>query len=183
MILVLAGTHHQPFDRLVRAARQLAELGEDVVVQRGASRVDVPGARVVDVVQPTELAALADAAEVVLCHAGPGCLFHAWERGIWPIVVPREGGRGEHVDDHQVAFAGTLEDRAIVVRDVARIGEALNAARAMLKPPPALDPERTERFAMNLDRLIGSLVAERKARPGLRGRLRNVFLWLGSRRP
>jgi UDP-N-acetylglucosamine transferase subunit ALG13 len=47
-------------------------------------------------------------AAVVVCHGGPGTILGARHLGAVPIVVPRQHRLGEHVDDHQVAFARRL---------------------------------------------------------------------------
>lgn len=115
MILVLTGTHHQGFDRLVRAADALAGAGERVVVQSGASRVSVTSAEAQAWFSPDALAKLAAQAEVIITHAGPASLFLAWELGKRPVVVPRSPAFAEHVDDHQLRFVDHVADRAVVV--------------------------------------------------------------------
>jgi len=151
MILVLTGTHHQPFDRLVEAAGDLASRGERVVVQAGASSLRPAGCEVRDWFTPGELARLADAADVIVAHGGPGSLFLAWERGRRPVVVPRDPARGEHVDDHQQRFAAQLGDRAIVCQDVCDLWEAARDARGVLEPgggeAETADPGFLARFA------------------------------------
>lgn len=115
MILVLTGTHHQGFDRLVHAADALARTGERVVVQAGASKVRVMAAEAQPWFSPDALSELAQQAEVIISHAGPASLFLAWELGKRPVVVPRSPAFDEHVDDHQQRFAAHLVDRAVVV--------------------------------------------------------------------
>ena len=167
MILVLCGTHHQPFDRLVAAAAALAEAGEDVVVQGGPSSVPTPGAPRLDVVAPEELAALADRAEAIVAHAGPGSLFLAWDRGRLPVVWPRDPALGEHVDDHQLRYAATLGERAIVVHDAEGLRRALIAVRGVVDPSRVPDPARGSAFLAAFAALVDALV-----RPGPRRRLR-----------
>jgi UDP-N-acetylglucosamine transferase subunit ALG13 len=182
MILVLCGTHHQPFDRLVRAAAMLVGEGYEVVVQRGPSRVEVPGATVVDLVPPDRLEAWADAAEAIVTHAGPGSIFLAWDRGKVPVVVPRRPELHEHVDDHQVRFAGTLGGRAVVVEDTARIADALIAVRGVVDPRRRPDVSVASGFLARFSALAEA-VAEGTHRPsGLLARLRHPPV-PGSRRP
>lgn len=158
MILVLTGTHHQPFDRLVAAAAGLGADGEDVVVQAGASAVRPAGCRVQAWWPPDDLARLADEAAVIVSHGGPGSLFLAWERGRVPVVVPRDPSRGEHVDDHQQRFARTIEDRARVVWDVRDLAGAVDIARTMLEPGlprrDEADPAFVRRFAATVRALV-----------------------------
>lgn len=122
MILVTVGTHELPFDRLVRAARRLP--GE-LVVQRGTSELDVPGARVERWFEPSELRDLIRSAEVVVCHAGPATIREVLASGRVPVVVPRRRRYGEHVDDHQVAFARRMAHRVHLVEDPSELHEAV----------------------------------------------------------
>lgn len=126
MILVTTGTHVQPFDRLVRAAEQVAlAVDEEVVVQRGASKEPAPHCRVVDLLPWSELEALMGQARVVVCHTGPATVFQAASHGHVPVVVPRSASHGEHVDDHQRWFASWLRDKVDLVEDPAELVEAV----------------------------------------------------------
>ncbi len=175
MILFVCGTHHQPFDRLLRAAAALARDGEEVVVQRGVATLDVPGAHVLDWVSPAELEALADRAEAVVAHAGPGSLFLAWDRGLTPIVMPRRRALGEHVDDHQVAFAQTLGDRAVVVESSDDVRQALNRVRGVVDPSRQVSVQVSEAFAARFSALAEAVVLGQRAPVGLLARLRLSF--------
>ena len=188
MILVLTGTHHQPFDRLVRAADALAvATGERVVVQRGASREPAPHCEVLDVVAPDVLERLADDAEAIVAHGGPGSLFLAWDRGRTPILVPRRPEHGEHVDDHQVRFAARVRDRAVVVDDPAGLREALSDRAAVLEAAGATgatsEAPAGEAFLAGFARVVDDVVGARRDRRGLRARLLSLILRPGSPRP
>ena len=54
-------------------------------------------------------------ADLVIAHAGIGSSLAAIEAGHAPVVVPRRGHRGEHVDDHQRLIAAELADRELAV--------------------------------------------------------------------
>lgn len=164
MILVTVGTHPDPFDRLVRAAERLAG-EEEVIVQRGTSRLQPAGCRVVDLVAPEVLADWAAQARVVIGHAGPGTLALAWDAGKVPVVVPRDPRHGEHVDDHQLRTAARLGDTAWVTGPEA-LPEALLAwsealADGRLRIPPRPDPRV---FALRLGAVVDEVVAERRRR-------------------
>ena len=58
-------------------------------------------------------AAVRDAAAVV-CHGGPGTIMLAVHEGRRPVVVPRTRSLGEHVDDHQVAFARRIASEGAI---------------------------------------------------------------------
>jgi predicted glycosyltransferase len=53
-------------------------------------------------------------ADSVVCHAGVGTIMTALQAGHTPVVVPRQAGRGEHVDDHQMDIASRFAERGMV---------------------------------------------------------------------
>jgi UDP-N-acetylglucosamine transferase subunit ALG13 len=183
MILVTVGTHEQPFDRLVSAAAGLAALDE-VLVQRGVSRVAPAGCEVVDQLAPDALADAMRRARVVIAHAGPATLFEAGDAGHVPIVVPRDPAFGEHVDDHQLRFARRLIGRLPVVFDPADLVEAArhHEERAAAFPAFRSDGERTSHFAADVEALCARLVAGERPRRTARDTLRALSRWVSLRR-
>ena len=117
MILVVAGLHERPFDRLMKAVARL-DLEESMVVQRGSSRVEVPQAKTFASLETGRLQQAYKQARLVIGQASPGVLFDSLDAGKRPILVPRQAGFGEHVDNHQVDFARFVQDRARIVWDV-----------------------------------------------------------------
>ena len=102
------GTDHHPFPRFlqwVATARQ--QLGFDVLVQRGYTD-DHAGLDTVDFIDADELEAKMIAADVVVCHGGPGTMSLAIRCGHRPIVIARDPSQGEHVDDHQQRYTARL---------------------------------------------------------------------------
>lgn len=135
-IFVTVGTDHHPFDRLVGWIERWAAShhGEvEVFVQHGTSRppVDTDGAPACTV---EEMGERFRSAAVVVCAAGPGTIMDARDAGIRPVVVPRRAGLGEHVDDHQSAFARHAGDTGLVI--LAASEDAFRAAleRALSDP-------------------------------------------------
>ena len=165
LVLVLLGTDHHPFDRLVAWADEVAELRPDLrfVVQHGTSGPPrVAEGR--DYLPHRELLDLACAASAVACHGGPGTIMDARGAGHVPVCVPRDPAFGEHVDRHQVRFAA-IASGAGLVRVVNRVDQfhaALHAAvsasgdRGVAVPlprSPVVDDAR-ERLIRELDRLV-----------------------------
>ena len=112
MVLVTVGTDHHPFDRLVEWADAwcLRHPEVEVVVQHGTARAP-RRASAHALLGATEFAALLSRADAVVCAGGPGVIMEARRAGIRPIVVPRRADLGEHVDDHQRAFANFMAGR------------------------------------------------------------------------
>jgi hypothetical protein len=119
-----------------------------------------------------EMEAMVREASVVVCHGGPGTIMLASNLGKRPIVVPREKGLGEHVDNHQCAFAERIaRDGAILL---ARSEDDLRAhldgclglagAAADLPVPGAGPGPAVELFEQLIDELLDrSRTARRRA--------------------
>lgn len=113
LVLVVVGTDHHRFDRVVQwvdtwLAGRPVDAGVvdvvDVVVQHGTSAPPVR-ARGHALVPHAELQDLMARATVVVTHGGPATIAEVRRRGRVPVVVPRDPGRGEHVDSHQQLFS------------------------------------------------------------------------------
>lgn len=104
-VLVVLGTDHHPFNRMVLWADAWAETHPDrkIFVQYASSSQPriADGA---DLVSPEGLSRMMGAATVVITHGGPGTMSAARSAGHRPIVVARDPSYGEHVDDHQMRF-------------------------------------------------------------------------------
>lgn len=133
VILVTVGTDHHPFDRLVQWVDTwcLRHPEVDVVVQYGTAR---PPARPRGhaLLTAAEFRAALARSDAVVCAGGPGAIMEARAEGIRPIVVPRRADLGEHVDDHQRAFAVFMAERGAVdlVEDAAALVALLDAVVA-----------------------------------------------------
>lgn len=164
-MIVLLGTDHHPFTRLVAWADEVATLRPDLrlLVQHGATAAP----RVAEgraFLPHRELVSLVGEASAVACHGGPGTIMDARAAGHLPVCVPRDPALGEHVDGHQLRFAA-LAGRAGVVRTVARVDQfhaaiheavahaAPGGPRAPLPPSPAVASARAH-LVRELDRLL-----------------------------
>jgi len=127
VIFVTTGTHHQPFDRLVRAAGALAAAGRTVRIQAGPSALRPSGCEVVAWMSPSEWVEAVSEAQIVVAHTGPATIEGVVAAGTIPIVVPRRRLWKEHVDDHQVAWAHRIRDRVHVLEDPAGLVAAVAA--------------------------------------------------------
>lgn len=137
MIFVTVGTHEQQFDRLVRAVDELKRNGtiaEPIFVQTGYSAY-VPThcehSRFVPFKRMKEMMAEAD---VVVTHGGPSSFIEAMAAGKVPVVVPRRGDLGEHVNDHQADFVRIVAERQggiVPVYDIAELPKAIELSREL----------------------------------------------------
>jgi UDP-N-acetylglucosamine transferase subunit ALG13 len=164
LVLLVVGTDHHPFDRVVGWVDAWAERhrGEArVVIQYGTSSPPVH-AEGRDLLPVDELDALMGEAAAVVCHGGPGTIMGAREAGVVPIVVPRRSELGEHVDDHQVRFATRVAQAGQVhlARSESELAglldQALAGAAGFRSDASGVDPaaEAVARLRMLVDRLF-----------------------------
>ncbi len=113
MIFVSVGTHEAPFDRLLRGVEQLSGRDE-LVVQCGQNGYRPTGATCFDFLPFDDVVRHVRSASVVITHAGVGSVAVSLANGKRPVVVPRRQELGEHVDNHQVAFAQRLASTGLV---------------------------------------------------------------------
>lgn len=135
-VVVTVGTDHHPFDRLMGWIETWAAANPTVpvLVQRGDSRPP-SGLDSVPMLGYDALVGAMALADAVVAQGGPGGIMDARSVGRCPIVVPRRGSLGEHVDDHQVRFCAAMADRGLV-----RLAESVEELHALLDDAVA-DPE------------------------------------------
>ena len=171
-MLVVVGTDHHPFDRVVAWADAWASSHAEaqVVVQYGTSRPPAI-AEGHGLLPVAELSTLMQRATAVVCHGGPGTIMGARDAGHVPIVVPRRSDLGEHVDDHQVRFARRVakDEQVHLAVDEPAMGALLERALAgetgfridLASADPAA--EAVARFGEAVDALVA------RSRSGVRG--------------
>ncbi len=132
MILVIVGTHWQPFPRAIQRGFELLDPGEELVVQHGHTP-PTPHvlARWMRWCPRAKLDSLICAARVVVVHGGSGCIFQALHNGKRPVVEPRLARYCEHVDDHQTQLPKRLarEFQVVVWND----GDGAASVKAKLE--------------------------------------------------
>ena len=172
-VLVVVGTDHHRFDRLVDWVDGWAERQREptrVVFQHGSARAPRVGEghRLLPHVQLQELMA---GASVLVTHGGPATICEAWRHGRRPVVVPRDPEQGEHVDGHQQRFSRRLGSQGLVLLCEQRqqLEDALDEART--DPRAVVFGEQEGRDAMvaasvaRVGQVIDSLIAQRSRGP------------------
>jgi UDP-N-acetylglucosamine transferase subunit ALG13 len=168
LVFVTVGTDHHPFDRLITwVDGWLAQGGGDRVrcmVQYGTSTVP----RLAEherYLTYQQMEALQAEAAAVVCHGGPGSVMGCRGAGKRPIVVPRRHDLGEHVDDHQVAFARRIasEGEIALAEDQATFNACLDRALAGEGTLDARNQEdRVGEAVARFELLVGKLMASRR---------------------
>ena len=110
MIFLTTGTQ-LPFDRLVRAVDEWAELHPEAHVfgQIGATDYRPSNFEWERSISPTQFEARISACETVVAHAGMGTIISGIEWGKRVLVMPRLAEHGEHRNDHQLATVQRLQ--------------------------------------------------------------------------
>jgi UDP-N-acetylglucosamine transferase subunit ALG13 len=165
------GTDHHPFPRFLEwLSDAQRELGFELFVQRGATpeRVGVPS---VDYLTAAELEARMAAADVVVCHGGPGTMSLAQRCGHRPIVLARDPKLGEHVDDHQQRYTAKLRDEDVIdaPASVAELIELIRSAHR--RERSAGDDPQIAQAVARFGELVDALVAGTLPRRTWRERL------------
>jgi len=169
--VVIVGTDHHPFDRLVGWVNDWLDRHPYAVgsfyVQSGTASLapNCAGSRYLDVAQ---LDRLLDEADVLICHGGPASIADAWRRGKIPIVVPRLRRLGEHVDDHQVDFCRKFAElgRVRLAEDPDDLGGLL--AEAMVDRLGFVSTGQqadVDRAVARFGALVNEMISERRHRP------------------
>lgn len=176
-VLVLLGTDHHPFDRLLGWVEDwLASHGPDapsVLVQHGFSSApdsSAARARYTPFLDHHEITDRLSRACAAVCHGGPGTIAECRRAGLVPVVVPRSAAHGEHVDNHQVRYVGRLDSDALV-HAVSEEGEFRIELEAALGRPRATLTEIDESTVGATVSRFGDLVAAALNDAGRRGRL------------
>ncbi|MEO6987760.1 MAG: glycosyltransferase [Aquihabitans sp.] len=163
-VVVTVGTDHHRFDRLVMWAEHWATANPDVpmLVQRGESD-PTSHAESVPMLAYDQLVAAMTGADAVVTQGGPAAIMDARSVGHRPVVVPRRGTLGEHVDDHQVRFTAWMAERDLVwLADDEHglhrlLDRAMRDPQALRIPPDSGEvAESVERFAALVDPLLTS---------------------------
>ncbi len=169
-IVVTVGTDHHPFTRLVGWVDAWAAAHPDipVLIQRGETAAPAH-ARSVPMIGYDDLVAAMAGADLVIAQGGPGGIMDARSVGRCPVVVPRRGSLGEHVDDHQVRFCAWMAERELV--HLAESEADLHACcdRAIAEPgafaiPP--DTGAVEATVARFAELMAPLLARGRGRRG-----------------
>lgn len=120
-VFVTVGTTKENFDRLINAIAGVAHEHSDTdfFVQYGSSsRPNIPNAT--NFLTMQEFGSYIDASDVIITHAGVGCIASSIRRGKRVIIVPRLAKYAEHKNDHQLQIAariGELMDDDIYLED------------------------------------------------------------------
>lgn len=135
-IFASVGNSKQPFDRLLRMVDQAAgRLQLPALLQTGTSAYRPLYADRVDFVGRDEFDELCRTVDHLVMHAGAGSVMAAMRFGKVPIVVPRNGDLGEHINNHQFELAAELPKLGWC-----RVASGVDDLVELLRTPPVPAP-------------------------------------------
>ena len=164
MIFVTVGTHEQPFDRLVRAVDELVAGGvitEEVFIQTGYSTYEPKHCAFSKMLPFGEMVRKVAEARIVITHGGPSSFIMPLQVGKTPVVVPRQARFGEHVNDHQLEFAGEVARRygnILVVEDIETLGDVIEGYDALAAETAGGMRSNNDVFMQKFEKIVQELM-------------------------
>ncbi len=156
MILVTVGAQ-MPFDRLVHTVDRWAwQRGRaDVFAQVGATHSPPRHIAWARFLNPAAFRAKTCHADVIVAHAGIGCILAAMEFRTPILVLPRRADLGETRNDHQIATVREFAKQGIVnvAYDETELLERLDVLPTLVVPPP-LPPRASDELIDTLRAFI-----------------------------
>lgn len=130
MILVLLGTQHNGFSRLLQEIEDCINNGfikERVVVQAGFTKFKSDKMKIFDMIEKDVLDNLIEDADVIITHGGIGSIIMALKKNKKIIAVPRLHEYNEHVNNHQRQIINVFNEKKYLIglQNVEDLPEAL----------------------------------------------------------
>lgn len=118
-ILISTGLSEYGFDRLLRIIDEFCDErlidGSRIVAQGGSSKYIPRNYKVFSLIGRDEYQKYVDQADVIISHAGTGCVIPPLKLGKKVIVFPRREQYREHLDDHQLELAAAFAKAGYVL--------------------------------------------------------------------
>ena len=137
MILVLLGTQHNEFVRLLQKIEDLIDSGlikEEVIVQAGFTKYKTEKMKLFDMISRELLEEYIDKANIIITHGGIGSIIMAIKKNKKVIAVPRLHEFNEHVNDHQRQIVNIFNEKKylIGIQNVDDLQEALRSIESFV---------------------------------------------------
>ena len=130
MILVLLGTQHNEFTRLLQKIEDLIDskiIKEKVIVQAGFTKYKSEKMEIFDMTSSQDLDQYIEKADLIISHGGIGSIIMALKKHKKVIAVPRLHEFNEHVNDHQRQIVNIFNEKNYLIglQNVEDLPEAL----------------------------------------------------------
>ena len=164
MIFVTVGTHEQPFNRLIEEIDRLKGEGvitDNVIIQKGYCTYEPKYCESHKLIGYDEMQQYLKEADIIITHGGPASFIVPLSMGKVPIVVPRQKGFDEHVNNHQVDFVRQVVERTgsiIPIYDINDLKNAIVNYKSNIKKIDGKFKSNNKDFCNNLNKIIESLI-------------------------
>ncbi len=118
MILVLLGTQHNEFKRLIEEVENNIKNGvikDEVIVQSGFTKYESDLMKIFDMIPKEEIEDLKEKADYIITHGGVGSIVSSLEKEKKVIAVPRYSKYGEHVNNHQIDIVNAFNQKGYII--------------------------------------------------------------------
>lgn len=120
LILICVGASEYRFDRLLKIIDHLCESkiinGKDIIAQIGFTTYKPKYYHGFDLISREDFQKYVDQADLIIAHAGTGCVLPPLKLGKKVIVFPRREKYNEHLDDHQLELCEVLASAGYVMK-------------------------------------------------------------------
>ena len=159
MILVLLGTQHNEFKRLLEKIEYCIDyniINEEVIVQAGITKYKTNKIKIFDFISKDELEKYVDDANFVITHGGVGSITIGLEKNKKVIAVPRLHEFNEHVNNHQKQIVEHFNNKKylIGINDLEELPDALTKIKNFI---PKKYVNSSDRIVEIIDNYIKSL--------------------------
>ena len=138
MILVLLGTQHNEFKRLLQKIEECISNGlinEKVIVQAGFTKFESNKMEIFDLKSLEEIENLVNEANFIITHGGVGSILAALNKNKKVIAVPRLSSFSEHVNDHQKQIVDVFNQKGYII-GIQSIDDLPNAIKNIVEFEP-----------------------------------------------
>ena len=137
MILVLLGTQHNEFTRLLKKGEECIDkkiITEKVIVQAGYTKWKSNKMEIFDVTSNEKLNELIDEANLIITHGGVGSITSSLRDNKKVIAVPRLHEFNEHVNNHQKDIVRMFDQKGYIIGidDLSQLEEAIKRAKTFV---------------------------------------------------
>ena len=113
MILISVGASEYKFDRFLKIIDELCEEkvmnGDEIIAQKGNTDYITQNYKSFSLIGREEFQKYMEDADIIITHAGTGCVVPPLKLGKKIIIFPRLEEYREHLDNHQLELCDVFE--------------------------------------------------------------------------
>ena len=159
MILVLLGTQHNQFTRLLKKIEECKVNGiisDEIIVQAGFTKYETDKMKMFDMISQEVLDNLVDKADIIITHGGIGSITIALKKHKKIIAVPRLHKFNEHVNDHQKQVIDMFNEKGYLV-GVSNVNDLPQALEEIKDFEPKQYQENNQKMISIIENFIDNI--------------------------